>query len=399
MHELLPELLSTDGRSLYSLGQGLADGCTQPEKLWSTFSQKLALIDTDHRNYHLLQGFLNGISNRSPDVANKLLDNAVKDIVLGKEFLILQTSVPLDDKAVERVKLSLENDTAPIRLYRNLVYGRGGETLSDEDLCHFLRLISSKPDGEIVAIKIFSMRLHRNSDEEPNVSSIIATLGQELVLNHQFLQRTSDVLEDLGDIIELCFMNDSAANTAKKLCEKLARVFTNNDFFPNEAAIIQLKALAITQPSIFLDGFLGDEIESDLATYRSWLYPLPKIDDEFIIEWCEENPVVRYPRVAVVIEPYQAYYQDNRLEWTPLAKKIIDNSPEPILILNQFKSAPMIWLEPFSELMQKQLRLITELKNHENCSVAEWAISEEVNFKDAIASEIKRESAIDERFE
>lgn len=412
--ELLHELLSVNGARLYSFGQGLADGCTQPTVLWSTFKQKISLIDSDHRNYQLLLGFLNGISSKCSDVVNKLLDDAVTDIVFGKAFPILQSSVSIDNKAVERLKLSLECDIAPIWQYVNLAYGRAHEAIPDDDLCEILRLISSKHDGENVAIEILQMRLHRNSDEEINVSSAISALGQELLLSYKLSRetyRSSHIDYGLGNIVELCFVNDSAANSAKELCKKLAKAFANYDIYSMDYGHV-LEALSAKQPRAFLDGFLGDEIELNHRIDRAFSEdienhsnPLSKIDDDLIVEWCETNPIVRYPLVAAVIEPYQVGDSDNGLEWTPIAQKIIVNSSDPIVILNKFKAAfrPMSWSGSRADIMQKRLCLITDLKSHENSLVAEWAAREEVEFKNEILSERKweseRDSSRDERFE
>ena len=103
--------------------------------------------------------------------------------------------------------------------------------------------------------------------------------------------------------------------------------------------------------------------------------------------------------------PFRKSENENLLEWTPLALKIITNSSDPIVVLNEFKSTfrPMSWSGSRAEIMQNRLSLISDLKKHEDSLVADWACKEERVFGEEIRSEreweLKRESDQNERFE
>jgi len=89
----------------------------------------------------------------------------------------------------------------------------------------------------------------------------------------------------------------------------------------------------------------------------------------------------------------------------PLAKLIINNSPNPIEVLNKFKSSfrPDSWSGSLAEAMQSRLCLILELKCHENSLIREWAFNTEKAFNEEIRSarewELKIENERNECFE
>ena len=129
------------------------------------------------------------------------------------------------------------------------------------------------------------------------------------------------------------------------------------------------------------------------------------INDNVILEWCSSNSSKRYPMVAAVMQPYCINEKSNVQEWMPLAENIICNSPDPVAVLKAFKSSfrPMSWSGSRADIMSKFLPLITSLKNHEILLVAEWAATEEVEFRNEIESEREwergRDRTRDERFE
>lgn len=87
--------------------------------------------------------------------------------------------------------------------------------------------------------------------------------------------------------------------------------------------------------------------------------------------------------------PFKNNEDGEVLEWTPLALEMINNFSNPIIILNEFKSAlrPFVWSGSRAEIMQKRLRLISDLKTHNNPIIASWANEEEKLFTEEILHE------------
>jgi len=93
-----------------------------------------------------------------------------------------------------------------------------------------------------------------------------------------------------------------------------------------------------------------------------------------------------FHRCTSVIVPYQQGKSNNSLEWSPLAFQIITNSYDAIVVLNKFRSTltPTSWSGSRSEIMQNRLCLISELKNHKNSYIKDWADNEELVFEEEI---------------
>jgi hypothetical protein len=411
---LLPEIVRTGGPRLHSFSQGLAEGTVEPLAMWQAFRQHLASTPIDQRNCQALCGFLYIIAKSQPELSEIMLNDAVKDDVLGALFPILQTSVRIDENGVKRLNQSLEIGVSPIDTFRNLANGRSHESINDQDLCELLNAIVLKPGGLDIAIDILHMRFHSYNDSGCAPSAIISSLGQQLLLQLTFAREDKyqgRMDYELGEIVNVCFVDKAASVTAVKLSNKLAKAISNYLIYPHDYRHF-LASLTLKQPIAFLDGFFGDNEDPDFRLLTGFgdnidrePNPLSHIDDGIILDWCEKNPSVRYPIIAASIGAYRHSESDNQLEWEPLSLTIIDNSPDVIAVLNIFKRKfrPSSWSGSRADIMEKRLILFAQLKTHQNPLVVEWACNEEAIFEKEISSERKWEQessrSRDERFE
>ena len=412
---LLPELVKVEisGPGLHSFAKGLAMGCSNPLAMWEKFRNQLSAIAVDQRNYDVFCGFLDAISQTNPEIAEQILNLAVTDEILSVGFPLLQFSVKIDELGVKRLKQSLNNGLAPVWPYRYLGWGRRHESINDGDLCDLLRMLASKPNGLAIAVDILQMRLHENKDEKSPCSKVITSLGQELLVQVDFDRENhhSEQMDyNLGLLAEACLAGDeTATTTAIVICKKLARALSEYKIYSFDFPRL-LENLARHQPLVFLDNFLDDfeysisQIECLFTDYDSPKL-LSHIKDEVIIDWCEVNPSVRYPKVAPVMVSFQHNEHKNSPEWTPLSLVIMNNAPDVIALLNAFKRTfrPSSWSGSLADIMERGLTLISQLKTHQNQAVSTWAFNEEKVFAEEIRqerqSEDQRNRTQYERFE
>lgn len=412
LNELLPDILSCNNWLMFNFGQGLVEGTLNSEIIWEEFVSKLNNTEKSNINYQVIRGFLNTLSKNSPSICNKILDDALKNKTTAEVFPLLQTSIEIDKSGVKRLIESVESGSSPIWQYSNLAYGRVHETINDGDFYKLIKLISSQPKGLEVAIKILHMRLHGQKKNEQHNKTIIG-LGQELLTMFQFQRKTSrnDRSDyELSEIIKASYVINSAKENAKILGDKLLKGFMSYDIYPWDYSRV-LEALASTQPQAFLETFLEsneDNREIDrlfLDDLRTRANPISKINKEFIIEWCEANPETRYLSLARVIMPYCKCKESNKLHWTPLALEIIENSAEPVEILDTFRYSflPRSWSGSLAAIMERRLHLIYELKEHQDRSVVNWAIKQQAVLEGTIRKErekeLNEERRRNERFE
>ena len=411
--KLLPEILTSNGFRPYSFsfGKGLGENCLDYPKMWQGFRQQLEVINDKKRDYQVLRGFLNSTSETHPQVAEDFLNDAIFDNVLGGVFPLLQISVKITARGAERLKQSLEHGIAPISFFANLGLERVSLSINDTKFSELLTILASKPDGLIIAIDILAMRLHGSKN---TCTKTIRALGQELLKQVPFnVNRTyhDNLSFNLSRIVKSCLNDEAGQVVARNLVSRLAQACEKHEIYSKDY-ISLWNELATNQPLAFLDGCLGNELINKEYLTREFAdefgctaNPLSNIADNIIINWCESNPMVRYSVAASCISAYQNGENKGILEWTQLAMTILDNAPDPVTVLNNFKNTfkPMCWSGSRSEIMSKGLGLISVLKDHKNPVITEWACKAEKIFKGEIDSErqweLEKSRSHIERFE
>lgn len=411
LQELLEELLINECSRIYFFGQGIADSCKDPLVMWRLFREKLLIIGFERSSYELIQGFLNGLATRDITLTNKLMDEAVEDEVFAPNFPKLQMSVQLDNQAVQRLIKALKYGRVFIQQYVSLVHRELHKMISDNDLCEIIRLILDRDDGLPICLEILSWTFHFREDNEVAVREELISLGRDVLMRIEFGGSAIDYDRQMGELIEVCFSDPNVTELAEVFCINMLEVLKNPRRYISHYKHV-FDALAKAQPVVFLDCFVGVNKESNLHFRRMALddfrresNPLNFIDDELIIEWCNVSPIDRYRWVAAAIRPYTTDEETKKLLWTSLSYSLIIHSPEPLKVLDEFKSIyrPTSWMGSYADAMQKYLPLITDLKVHELESVASWAKETESELQKQIMEtrirERNEEREENERFE
>ncbi|WP_413379094.1 hypothetical protein [Paenibacillus taichungensis] len=395
LNSLLIHLLSTNNRNLYELGQGLSQGASDAKRLWTHMIEKLSEITPSNRKYHLLQGFLYYLVLTDKSSAEEILDEAIDHELLSEVFPSLQ-SVLIDTDGLGRLEKSLQFGKAPISSFASLALIQTHDIDFNEKFFELIRLISSKEDGLAVAVELFYMRISRDNK---GLSQDIISLGQELILNYDFSQRSFDNHHFVSEIIKICFTDVKSTRNAKRIATKLYFSITENNVFFSDLDHIFLSLVEV-QPLEFLEVFVRDTEEMDYRIAQIFsgqlnLNPLNLISDELIINWCDVKKTERYPLMASIIDAYQETSPSQQIEWTSLAKYLIDNYFEPTVILEQLMHVfhPNQWSNSLANVMLKRLPLLESLMEYENPIVVKWAKNKEPILKKEINRIRNREQA------
>lgn len=401
---LLPEAVTNQsyGNKLFDFGKGLAAGCSNEHlAIWAKFRHQLSTVESIQRSYSVLLGFFSELSLTHSDVAQKILDDAVSDEILSECYPSLQFLVEMDQQGLQRLKQSLNNESLPARLYYGLARFVS-DSIDDDSLCDMIKNIASKKDGLEVAITVLR-DLASNYDKHSH-SEIISNLVCDLLVKVDFDQQNNMDNYYLSELIKIYLVSEKSASTAKIICEKLSKKLSDYNSNPHQHWEL-LKSLAEAHPKVCLDIFLdGDKkFYFDELNYKKWL--LSHINNETIINWCEINSTIRYPKIVNFINAYQFDKETNIPELSPLFLNIIDKAPNVIEVLDSFKTTfrPMCWSGSRADIMEKNLSLIIQLKKNENKEVSTWANGEEKLLINEIEWEREREENYnrtrDERFE
>ncbi len=231
---------------------------------------------------------------------------------------------------------------------------------------------------------------------------MLISFGQNLLSQVSFTHKKDkqDRLDyELGIIADACLTNEDGKSAAIMLCNNLIQAIFKNDIIALDFNDLLL-SIARKQPRVFLDCFIKSANDSNFnlkyiftGDLERRANPLSEINDDLIIDWCEIDPSVRYPMIAPLIVSHNVDRKSNQFEWTKLALSIIDNAPDVIVVLNEFKKSfrPMVWSGSRADILENGLSLISKLKSHPNKNVADWANVEEKAFESEIKSERKWE--------
>jgi hypothetical protein len=407
--ELMPELVTGQGR-LWAFGRGLAAGSADIRAAWKALTEAFKAAGPKDRRTQVLGGFLNGLNEHDPDVANNLLDATLSDPALGADFPALQSLVVIDGKGVTRLKECLKLGISSARDFYALVGGRASDPIPGKDLRELLNGIASKPDGSNVALEILYMRLFSDRDQKkPAVPEVVET-GRDLLEKIDFKKDGQRHDHRLASIVRACLTGDGAGKAFTAVCENFKKVVADNTVYTFHYDDF-VQSLFTARPVDALDSFLGgDEANRKLGTtiildtMRHGKSIQFVIADD-IIRWCEQDPGERYLLVANVVPPFKTETEKTALEWNPTVLALLDRSPDPVASLKQLvqRFAPMSWSGSRAAIMESRLPLLKQLESHANPRIAEVAREEGLRFQQQVEKERKWETendrSTDERFE
>jgi hypothetical protein len=404
--ELLPEFVSNQG-NLWPFGRGLGEGSKDPRVTWKDLGTALAATPASHRKTLALEGFLNGLHGKAPEVVDEILDESLTDECLGQKFPRLQAAVPIDKRGVERLKQCLTLGLAQITEYEALSGGRATDTISGEDLQALLSRIASKPDGALVALDILHMRLWSDAQQKKAVSSELIQAGCDVLKRIEFKKNAQTLDHRLAQVVKLCLGSEAGNEAFQAACENFKAAVTNYEVHTFEYDDF-LQALFEVRPFEALDAFVGGKGRLGtilLGTLGHDKNPLDVISDDVLIEWCGRDPARRYPLVARIIAQFESDDKGSPVVWNSRVLKLLDHAADPVPVLKELVASlrPSSWQGSRASAMASRLPMIEELQRHPNPAVAEFARQDSARLREEIEEErrheTERDKASDERFE
>jgi hypothetical protein len=411
LSELLPELVTCEAQ-LWSFGRGLAESAEEPACIWNRLVAQLAKTDEDKRRLGVLGGFLNALQAKDQNLVNLLLDSALEDQTLAGWFPLLQTTVGIDERGLDRLRRSLTLGRAPIRSYRYLSGGRATDKIAPAALKALLLEIAGKPGGWDVATDILYMRLLSDESQKRVSAPEIIDTGCELMLGIEFTRSNTQQEYRLGIICKRCLTGDRGAEIVRRLCQKFSEAvvkYETHMFYHEEL----LQGLFSVQPIAALDGFCSGETPTDRPAETTVLHeigqlrgnPLYAIPTDELLSWCDQQPNVRYPAVAAAIAPFYSPGDTGQPQWTSIARKMIEKAPEPVEVLKRFvaRVTPTSWVGSRSAIIKSNASLLDDFAEHPNGAVREFIANEKAKLPETIKAERDLETLLykqrDERFE
>jgi hypothetical protein len=396
---LLPKLVSS-GTMVTSLGRGLALAVEEPQQIW--LRMEAAVASNEKSNVALLCGFLEGLREREPVLTTGFLDRALENPTLAHQFPLLQLAVGLDEPGVARLHRALEIGAAPIWQYYNLAAGRASDAVPVPAFKQLLLAIAGKPDGMSVAIDILSMRLHSNSSEKQRPLPEVVEIGRELLQRYVFNRtsgRTDHEDYELGVIVGACLQDEDGAPIAKRLVLGLIALSGNYDVAGYQFNDL-MKGLLKVQPEATLDALFEDDKArpSSILFMQDFLRfgrsPIEDVPDQLMIDWCDRDPIARYPFLAAIAVLFRRPDDKSAHAWTPIAHRLLAEAPNAAAVFEVMASRlyPTSWSGSLATKLESRLALLKQIDVSQNPKIAKPIDKAKQAFEKRIVEERKRET-------
>lgn len=410
--KLLPAIARRGNEHCCQLARGLARATSDRPATW------LRLVDAaatakDEANPSSLIGYISAWIELDPDAGRAVLEDAVRDPTLVRWLPQLEAAAGLDGFSADRLLRALAAG-APVWAFRILVFGRLTDAMSAADLSSLLSAIAAAPDGWAVAIDILAMRLGSDGGDRTNFD-LLLDLGRDLLSKIDLTRQSHKHLDhDLATVASVCLVGATGRSAAAAVCQLLAGAFGSQAISSYDLHDF-VRAIFRVQPSVALDAFLQPPSKfrlrypnilsmfEDVTKFHR--YPISEIEDEVILNWCEEHPGRNFVAAATSIPYCQMSSDGGGLVWTDLALKLLQKAPEPQQILRTLAArfSPHSWSGSRAAIIEANSQLLTVQEQSNNAKLAQVARQE----RERLLSEALEERCLesgrshreDERFE
>jgi hypothetical protein len=395
----IPKLFSAGQDQSYSYGQGLASAQANALKAgWRDLRRRLANSAEREPDVQVLRGYFAEVMMIDPGQAQLWLDEALDDAVLGRHFLNLQATAPIDGPAINRLVRALELGHVRPEAYIWLAGGRALYAVPIGDLQRLLLRLADARGGSAIAIDLFGMRLH--GDKQMGASTPgLAELGRALLLKHSFEYKAAPNLEHhLGELADFCLRGPEGAPAARTAARRLkAAVLKGLVHGYNHARLTS--ALFKRQPGVALSTFLDgvpknwwrleslvaglDGNEDDTRPHQQ--RPIALVDPATCLAWVGRKPETRTRLVAQAI-PFSIRDHQGALQWAPLAQALLDG-PFGVQALSAFAERFMpsfAWGSMAAQLVARR-PLLEGLAHHTNPAIVARATTLAIDLDTQIA--------------
>jgi hypothetical protein len=340
-----------------------------------------------------------------------LLDEAVEHPILGPWFPLLQGSLQIDAKGVERLRRSLALGAARIGMFRCLAWGRAHATVTAVDLKDLLERIATKPHGSPVALEIVFFRFFGDKDAKRPHEPEIVDAGLALLAQMDFDKINARLDHELRLVVSVCVEGPAGETVAAKLCDDLKLAVANRVAQIGDYHNL-FSALCKVQPRTVLDSFFGgDELERRAAermmksSSQHRGNPLDAMPEDELVAWCDLAPEPRYVEMASVVSYLQGSEEEPGSHWSVIALRMMERAPDPVAVARMFakRFRPHGWSGSLAVILESRKVLLTQLEQHPDPRLVEFACAEALRLAEEIEAqrrwEAEHDRGRDERFE
>jgi hypothetical protein len=171
-------------------------------------------------------------------------------------------------------------------------------------------------------------------------------------------------------------------------------------------------SLCNLQPKLVMDEFLLRDREQRKGRLRIFdetsdlqKNPLDGVPSDVVVDWCNEDPAVRFPLAASAVTFIDTRKENDRPIWTEIAERLLSSAPDRKAVLDRFieRFEPTMWSGSRATIMAMRAELLKSLFDDRDPALADYAAQQHRRIAEVAAgernSERDRDMERDEGFE
>lgn len=399
---LFKDLFSGEQRQGFAFGAQLGRVLDSPERLLELAVGELRAASRVAPNPAVLCGFLSTLYERYPSLVEETIDRFAQSPPLQEFLVALVRSVPITKRHLESVAELVGAGVIEPDHTRSLSYGKALDHLEPSVISEFaLQIAGSAKGAARAALEILFMYTHGNAEHWNRIADDMRTLvtHPNLELTHTVgtsdwyhWQQVTAKLLTAGAEVE--FASKVAQTIIHACAERSARYQVTEDVLTPlleryfDAVWPQFGECLLERGS---RGFWLSEILGVSANDKSKGSPLFRDDlRERLFKWVDETHGA--PEVLARITPIYESGEESA-SWHAVARHLIDEHSQKEGVLSGILAnlGSFGWTGSLVPHYEKQLRIFSELLDHDQLSVRAWATKYISWLKSQIDHEVRRD--------
>lgn len=400
---LADDLFAARHNNPFELGRGLGSVTSDPPGQWSKLRDLYLSALGPRSRPSVLSGFLAGIEERVPDIANEIRDECLRTPALRQTYAAFAPGGEVSNAELHRLTVAASDPNVWAGQFSGFVWS-DQHGLNDADRVRLLTAMQTGQYGLEAIIDALAMLRHNEekspSDWPPELRGVgINTVALMLTRGDDRLNSNLDF--HAAEVVQKCLVPRDEVGARRLVDAMVAHARRRyGSLYDVERTVA---ALAERAPFVFLDRALGASdprlrLSRDSTFEKS---PLGGIEPQLLIDWCRMGGAERWISVADAIQPFgpddTSEADSHTTGLSSQAKLLLATAPDPEAVVAVFFGhvSPMSWSGSRADIMERRLLAMEQLASHPNERVRQAFDQGALGLRQIIARERERERAED----
>lgn len=369
---LSKELFQQNTGNVWSFGEGVGDTIGDPVAFLWELKETITGIEPKHLSFQFIYAFLRSAQKLHITSISQFMNEALTDDVYGPYFPSLQTSVCLDDAAVQRLVSSIEHGLVPTFRFGALANGRATCSLEIGQIAKLVFAILPLPGGQSCVGTILTVVIALADNKDDEYREQLRAISRRFFHDLDWDDTIRD--HDIETVCQFAVGGSKAKPETIKILRKLRKTLSRHQFrnlhgflnpmFEHHADVLLDE---VYQPDD--DGTF--KTASSIISASDWEHRLPPINMapiETVVSWCAVDPSNRISFISHNCRIFDQDQDENAKGWTDLAIALLASAEDKLAVFKIYveRTPPSSWSGSRAAIIRHRIALIDQLSEKFN---------------------------------